>query len=156
LLVKDAVAFRLPSARMLELESAPELDVAFAPADSLAETHALPREEDGPDDALISVGMPDGDGLDLVRELEEDGGGGEPLPKLVITADPEHSGAARAMEANTSGPAFRERENVRCRGRRLNQFRTGYAHKTPRDPLRPVPLPLFSGVRGREIRRASC
>ena len=44
---------------MLELELAPELDVTFAQADSLAETHALLRE----------------DGLDLVRELEEDGGG---------------------------------------------------------------------------------
>jgi hypothetical protein len=74
-LVKDNVAFRLLFARMLELELAPELDVAFAQADSLAETHALLREEDGLDAALISVGMTDGDGLDLVRELEEDGGG---------------------------------------------------------------------------------
>jgi DNA-binding NarL/FixJ family response regulator len=118
LLVKDNVAFRLPFARMLEL--APELDVAFAQADSLAETHALLREEDGLDAALISVGMTDGDALDLVRELEEDGGGVEPLPRLVITADPEHSLAAWAMEAGASGPAFRGGEDVRSRGRRLD------------------------------------
>jgi CheY-like chemotaxis protein len=77
LLVKGNVAFRLPFARMLELELAPELDVAFAQADSLVEIHAQLREKDGLDAALISVGMPDGDGLDLVRELEEDGGGVE-------------------------------------------------------------------------------
>jgi hypothetical protein len=64
LLVKDNVALRLPFARMLELEPAPELDVGFAQADSLAETHALPREEDGLDAALTSVEMPDGAGLE--------------------------------------------------------------------------------------------
>ena len=59
---------------MLELELVPELDVTIAQADSLAETHALLQEEDGLDAALVSEGMTDGDGLNLVRELEEDGG----------------------------------------------------------------------------------
>jgi CheY-like chemotaxis protein len=76
--VKDNVAIRVHFAPLLELKLAPELDVAFAQSDSLAETHALLREEeDGLDAALMSVGMPDGDGLDLMRELEEDGGGVE-------------------------------------------------------------------------------
>ena len=103
LLVEDNEAFREAFARMLELELAPDLDVAFAQADSLAEAHALLREEDTLDAALIDVGLPDGDGLDLVRELEEDGGGIESLPTLVITANPECSVASRAMEAGARG-----------------------------------------------------
>ena len=103
LLVEDNEAFREAFARMLELELAPELDVAFAHADSLADAHALLREEDGLDAALIDIGLPDGDGLDLVRELEEDGLGSESLPMLVITANPEHSVATRAMEAGARG-----------------------------------------------------
>ena len=100
---------------MLELELAPELDVTFAQADSLAETHALLREEDRLDAVLISVGMPDGDRLDLLCELEEDGGGRASPQRLVITAYPEHSVATRAMEAGASGPAFSRRGRKRGR-----------------------------------------
>jgi CheY-like chemotaxis protein len=103
LLVEDNEAFREAFAQMLELELAPDLDVAFAQADSLAEAHALLREEEALDAALIDVGLPDGNGLDLVRELEEDDGSIEPLPTLVITANPERSVATRAMEAGARG-----------------------------------------------------
>jgi CheY-like chemotaxis protein len=103
LLVEDNEDFRAAFARMLELELAPELDVAFAQADSIAGAHALLQEEDGLDAALVDVGLPDGDGLDLVRELEGDGLGIPALPTLVITANLEHSVAARAMEAGARG-----------------------------------------------------
>lgn len=103
LLVEDNEDFRAAFARMLELELAPELDVAFAQADSIAGAHALLQEEEGLDAALVDVGLPDGDGLDLVRELEGNGGGSESLPTLVITADLEYSVAARAMEAGARG-----------------------------------------------------
>ena len=102
LLVEDNGEFREAFARMLELELAPELNVAFAEADSLAEAHALLLQEDGLDAALIDIGLPDGDGLDLVRELEGDGRI-PALPTLVITADLDHSVAARAMEAGARG-----------------------------------------------------
>jgi CheY-like chemotaxis protein len=102
LLVEDNEAFRKAFAQMLELELAPDLDVAFAQADSLAEAHALLGEE-ALDAALIDVGLPDGNGLDLVRELEDVDGGIEPLPTLVITANPERSVATRAMEAGARG-----------------------------------------------------
>jgi CheY-like chemotaxis protein len=103
LLVEDNEGFREAFARMLELELAPEFVATFAQADSLAEAHALLREEDGLDAALIDVGLPDGDGLDLVRELEGDGLGIGSLPTLVITADLEPSVATRAMEAGARG-----------------------------------------------------
>lgn len=103
LLVEDNQDFREAFARMLQLQLAPEIDVSFAHADSLAEAHALLREEEGLDAALIDVGLPDGDGLDLVRELEGDGGRVPVLPTLVITANLEHSVATRATEAGARG-----------------------------------------------------
>jgi CheY-like chemotaxis protein len=103
LLVEDNEAFREAFARMLELELAPEINVAFAEADSLAEAHSLLQEEDGLDAALIDIGLPDGDGLDLVCELEGDGSRIPSLPTVVITADLTHSVAAKAIEAGARG-----------------------------------------------------
>jgi CheY-like chemotaxis protein len=103
LLVEDNEAFGKALARMLELELAPEVNVAFAQADSLAEAHALLRRDEGLDAALVDIGLPDGDGLDLVRELGREGGRFAPLPTLVITANPEHSVVARATEVGARG-----------------------------------------------------
>jgi CheY-like chemotaxis protein len=104
LLVEDNEAFREAFARMLELELAPEINVAFAHAGSLAEAHTLLKQEEGGlDAALIDVGLPDGDGLDLVRELEGNGGLIPSLPTLVITANLEYSVATRAIEAGARG-----------------------------------------------------
>jgi CheY-like chemotaxis protein len=103
LLVEDNESFRQAFARMLELELDPELNVTFAQADSLAEAHTLLQQEDGLDAALIDIGLPDGDGLDLVRELEGDDDRIPALPTLVITADLEHSVATRAIEAGARG-----------------------------------------------------
>ena len=103
LLVEDNEEFREAFARMLELELAPELNVAFAQADSLAEAHALLQAEDALDAALIDIGLPDGDGLDLVRELERNDGRIPALPTIVITAALDHSVVAQAIEAGARG-----------------------------------------------------
>jgi DNA-binding NarL/FixJ family response regulator len=104
LLVDDDEAFREAFARKLKLALAPELNVSFAQADSLAEAHTLlKQEEDGLDAALIDIGLPDGDGLDLVRELNGHGERITSLPMLVIMANLEHSVAARAIEAGARG-----------------------------------------------------
>ena len=104
LLVDDDEAFREAFARMLQLALAPELNVSFAQADSLAEAHTLlKQEEDGLDAALIDIGLPDGDGLDLVRELNGHGERITTLPMLVITANLVPSVAARAIEAGARG-----------------------------------------------------
>jgi CheY-like chemotaxis protein len=103
LLVEDNEEFRETFARMLELELAPELSVAFAQADSLAEAHTLLQAGGGLDAALIDIGLPDGDGLDLVRELEGEGGHMPTLPTLVITADLDHAVATQALEAGARG-----------------------------------------------------
>ena len=103
LLVEDNEDFREAFASMLELALAPEIDVSFAQADSLAEAHTLLEKEEGLDAALIDVGLPDGDGLDLVRELVGDVDRIAPLPTLVITANLEHSVATRAIEAGARG-----------------------------------------------------
>jgi CheY-like chemotaxis protein len=103
LLVEDNQAFGEALARMLELELAPEVDIVFAQADSLAEARTLLGQEDGLDAALVDVGLPDGDGLDLVRELEGEGGRFATLPTLVITANPEDSVITRAREMGARG-----------------------------------------------------
>jgi CheY-like chemotaxis protein len=102
LLVEDDAWFREVFARALGRELAAEsLDVAFVGAGSLAEARDRLREG-GLDAALIDVGLPDGDGLDLVGEIH-DGGVGKPIPTLVLTAYLDHRVAARAMDAGAQG-----------------------------------------------------
>ena len=101
LLVEDNAQFRENFARALERAMAADsLDVVFVEAGSLAEARARLREG-GLDAALIDVRLPDGDGLDLVRELY-DGAAGR-IPTLVLTAYLDHTVAARAMDAGAQG-----------------------------------------------------
>ena len=101
LLVEDNVQFREDFARALERALAAEpLDVVFVEASSLAEARARLREG-GLDAALIDVGLPDGDGLDLVRELND--GAASRIPTLVLTAYLNHRVAAQAMDAGAKG-----------------------------------------------------
>jgi CheY-like chemotaxis protein len=102
LLVEDNDQFRENFARALERALAAEpLDVTFVEAGSLAEARERLREG-GLDAALIDVRLPDGDGLDLVREID-DGGAGGCIPTLVLTAYLDHNVAARAMDAGAQG-----------------------------------------------------
>jgi two-component system, OmpR family, catabolic regulation response regulator CreB len=102
LLVEDNAQFTEIFKQAVGQVLAPErLDVAFVEAGSLAEARAR-LGEGGLDAALIDVGLPDGDGLDLVREIY-DGGPGAPIPTLVLTANLDHSVAARAIEAGAQG-----------------------------------------------------
>src|SRR5215203_4506837 len=102
LLVEDNAHFREAFVRALGRALASEqLDGAFVEADSLAE--ARTRLLEGRlDAALIDVALPDGDGLDLVREIN-DGGASDRIPMLVLTANLDHSVAARAMDAGARG-----------------------------------------------------
>ena len=101
LLVEDNAQFRENFARALERALAADpLSVTFVEAGSLAEARERLREG-GLDAALIDVRLPDGDGLDLVRELN-DGAAGR-IPTLVLTAYLDHNVAARAMDAGAQG-----------------------------------------------------
>jgi len=99
LLVEDNAQFRATFARALEL-AAESLEVVFVEAGSLAEARAR-LSEGGLDAALIDVRPPDGDGLDLVRELND--GADSSIPTLVLTAYLDHNVAARAMDAGAQG-----------------------------------------------------
>lgn len=102
LFVEDDANFRELFTRLLREALAPErLDVAFVEAGSAAEARARLREG-GLDAALIDITLPDGNGLDLVAEIN-DGGPGRRIPTLVLTATLESSVAARALEAGARG-----------------------------------------------------
>jgi two-component system catabolic regulation response regulator CreB len=99
LLVEDDAQFREAFTSALKLALAPEqLDVGFVEARSLAEARARLREG-GLDAALIDVTLPDGNGLDLVREIND----GVVIPTLVLTAGLDHAVAAQAVEAGAQG-----------------------------------------------------
>jgi two-component system catabolic regulation response regulator CreB len=101
LLVEDNAEFRQAFTRALGLALAAEqLDFTFVGSDSLAEARERLREG-GLDAALIDVTLPDGNGLDLVREIND--GGTDSIPTLVLTAELDHLVAARAVEAGAQG-----------------------------------------------------
>jgi CheY-like chemotaxis protein len=102
LLVEDDASFRGVIARALGKALASEhLDVSFVEAGTLAEARVRLREG-GLDAALIDVTMPDGDGLELVGEIQ-DGGVGSPIPTMVLAASLETSVAGRAIEQGAMG-----------------------------------------------------
>jgi CheY-like chemotaxis protein len=102
LFVEDDASFREVFTRMLREALAPEhLDVTLVEAGSAAEARARLREG-GLDAALIDITLPDGNGLDLVEEIH-DGGLGNHIPTLVLTATLDTSVAARAVEAGARG-----------------------------------------------------
>ena len=102
LLVEDNAEFRQVFTHALGLALAAEqLDVTFVESGSMSEARERLREG-GLDAALIDVTLPDGNGLDLVREIN-DGGVGDHIPTLVLTAGLDHSVAARAVDAGAHG-----------------------------------------------------
>jgi CheY-like chemotaxis protein len=110
LFVEDDANFRELFTRLLREALAPEqLDVTFVEVGSASEARARLREG-GLDAALIDVSLPDGNGLDLVGEINN-GGPGDHIPTLVLTASLETSVAGRAMEAGAQG-AFSKMASV--------------------------------------------
>jgi two-component system, NarL family, invasion response regulator UvrY len=101
LFVEDNSGFREVFTQALREALAPEsLDVTFVETGSLAEARARLREG-GLDAALIDVTMPDLNGLDLVREMNN--GADTRIPTLVLTANLVTSVAIRVMDAGARG-----------------------------------------------------
>jgi two-component system, OmpR family, catabolic regulation response regulator CreB len=101
LLVEDNAEFRQVFTHALGLALAVEqLDVKFVESESMSEARER-LHEGGLDAALIDVTLPDGNGLDLVREIND--GVTDHIPTLVLTAGLDHSVAARAVEVGAQG-----------------------------------------------------
>lgn len=93
-LVDDHAAFRQPLAFMLERQ--PNLQVVDQ-AGTVAEAHRLSFDVDV---AIVDLGLPDGDGVDVVRELHAS----NPRCRiLVLTAHTDLAYLARAVEAGAAG-----------------------------------------------------
>lgn len=98
LLVDDHAAFRLPLALILERE--PDLLVA-AQAGSLAESRAvLPAIAGQVDVALVDLQLPDGNGVELVRDLRDVNPAGH---TIVLTADTDKRHHAQAAQEGAAG-----------------------------------------------------
>ena len=101
LLVEDNAEFRQTFTHALRLALAAEhLDVTFVESGSMAEARER-LQEGGLDAALIDVTLPDGNGLDLVREIND--GLTDSIPTLVLTVGLDHAVAAQAIEAGAQG-----------------------------------------------------
>ena len=101
LLVEDNDEFRRVFTRALDLALAAEqVEVTFVESGTLADARERLREG-GLDAALIDVTLPDGNGIDLVREIND--GLTDRIPTLVLTAGLNHSVAAQAIEAGAQG-----------------------------------------------------
>jgi DNA-binding NarL/FixJ family response regulator len=97
LLVDDHAAFRIPLA--LSLEREPDLTVA-AQTGSIAETRAaLPQVAKLVDVALVDLHLPDGNGVEIVRDLRAVSWPGQ---SIVLTADTDKTHHARAIEAGAT------------------------------------------------------
>src|SRR5215213_76458 len=112
LLVDDHAAFRLPLAMILERE--PDL-VVVAQAGSLAEARAVLAEViDRVDVALIDLRLPDGNGIDIVRDIRSI----YPLGRIVVlTAVIDQTHHARAIDAGAAAvlsKAAQPEEIVAC------------------------------------------
>ena len=104
MLVEDDAPFREVFTRALGMALASEhFDVSFVEAGTLAAARVR-LKEGGLDAALIDVRMPDGDGLELVGQINNGGGGvGSPIPTMVLAASLETSVAGRAIEQGARG-----------------------------------------------------
>lgn len=98
LLVDDHAAFRQPLAFMLERET--DMTV-IAQADSVTEARQIvPQLPESIDVALIDLRLPDGLGIDVVRDVRACN---PQSHSLLITADADRLQHARALEAGASG-----------------------------------------------------
>jgi DNA-binding NarL/FixJ family response regulator len=94
LLVEDHASFRQALAFMFERE--PEFTVA-AQAGSVAEAR---ESVDGADVAVVDLGLPDGDGIELVEDFSSRK---PPVATLVLSASLEPARFASAVEAGAAG-----------------------------------------------------
>ena len=97
LLVEDHASFRQALAFMFERERE---FIVTGQAGTLAEAHAFVRKaRDGLDVAVVDLGLPDGDGFELIEELSSR----PDVMTLVLSASLEPARFAQAVEAGAAG-----------------------------------------------------
>ena len=98
LIVEDHTAFRQTLALVFDQE--PDFEVVAQTA-SLSETRDVIQElRDGVDLGVIDLTLPDGEGVDLIKELRA---ASREFAALILTASLDRSEYARAVEAGASG-----------------------------------------------------
>lgn len=143
LLVEDHASFRQTLAYIFDGE--PDFQVV-AQAGSLAEAR---REAvgAGADLGVIDLTLPDGEGMDLIRELREANGG---FAALILTASLDKTEYARAVEAGAAGVLHKSADV----GEILNATRRLAAGETLLSPQEIVELLRLAGQSRAEEREA--
>ena len=101
LLVDDHASFRQPLTFMMERE--PDFEVV-AQAGSLVEGRRVLKDAKEVDIAVVDLHLPDGNGVDLIRDLHA----ANPHAKvLTLTASSDQREYARAVEAGAEGVAHK-------------------------------------------------
>lgn len=97
MLVDDHASFREPLAVMLARE--PDM-IVIAQAGSLVQARKILLDDPPVDVAVVDLGLSDGDGTDLIRELRE---ARREAVSLVLSSYSERARLARAIEAGAAG-----------------------------------------------------
>lgn len=102
LLVEDHAGFRQSLASVFKWNTDLEDDIQ---ASTLGESRRRVGRLDGVEVAVVELGLPDGDGVELIRELRAADPG---VSVLVLTNSPDPAHHARAMEAGAESVLTKE------------------------------------------------
>jgi DNA-binding NarL/FixJ family response regulator len=127
LLVEDHTSFRQALAFLLEAE--PEF-VVTAQAGTIAEAREAIKGSEEVDIAIVDLALPDGDGVDLIRELSANAN----VTTLVLSASVDRTEFARAIEAGAAG-ILHKTDAVKEIANAVRRLRAGEALLSPNEVI---------------------
>ena len=144
LLVEDHTSFRQALAFLLEAE--PEL-VVVAQAGTIAEAREAIERSEGVDIAVVDLALPDGDGVDLIRELSDNAN----VTTLVLSASVDRTEFARAIEAGAAG-ILHKTDAVKEIASAVRRLRAGEALLSPNEVIEMLRIANHKRQKDHEIR----
>ena len=145
LLVEDHVSFRQALAFLLEAE--PGFEVT-AQASTLAEAREALKRSEGIEVAVVDLGLPDGNGVDIIQELFETG-----ASVLILSASVDQTDLARAVEAGAAG-VLNKVAAVNDIVSAVQRLRNGEALLAPNEVMEMLRVASQEREKGREVRLA--
>ena len=144
LLVEDHTSFRQALAFLLEAE--PEF-VVTAQAGTIAEAREAIKGSEEVDIAIVDLALPDGDGVDLIRELSTNAN----VTTLVLSASVDRTEFARAIEAGAGG-ILHKTDAVKEIASAVRRLRAGEALLSPNEVIEMLRIANHKRQKDHEIR----